>query len=254
MGKLWSKIRLGIESIAGKMEGTLFPGLSCDVCGRELQDNSIRLCPDCFSRLNFHNKEICVRCGRSVRADEVICDDCKGKQFAFNRAISVCDYGEVSGVLVKEFKFDGKIYASETLIKLMVSYLKTLKLCVDEITFVPLSVERQKDRGFNQAEILANGIGLAINIPVLNLLYRVKDTPKQSLLSQQERLTNLKDVFKVKSPHSLKGKTVLLIDDVFTTGTTLNECSLVLQKLKPEKIIAFTFAKTNFRQYDDGLV
>ena len=76
------------------------------------------------------------------------------------------------------------------------------------------------------------------------MLVKVKETPKQSLLSMKERFENLKDAFKIKEKINLKGKTIILIDDVFTTGTTLNECSLVVKKLRPEKIIAFTFAKT----------
>lgn len=243
------------KKLAADFSKTLFPGLSCDNCGFEIQDPSFRLCPQCLNEIKFHNNhKTCPKCGNIISEDELICAECKDRahEFNFDKAISVCDYSPVSGYLIKAFKFDGKIYTSETIAKLMIDFLRETNLNFDSLTFVPLSKERLAERGFNQAEILANAIAKAFDKEVLDLIYRSKNTPKQSTLSQKERLENLKDSIKIKTPTSLKGKTVVLIDDVFTTGTTLNECAGVLRKLRPAAIIAFTFAKVDFKVFKDS--
>ncbi|MCR5553252.1 MAG: ComF family protein [bacterium] len=223
---------------------TFYPGFSCDGCGIELKNNSLRLCDDCLAKLIFHNGKTCRFCGTNIKEKELVCERCKSTHYNFDSAISVCDYNELSAYLIKSFKFDGNYYVGETIAKLMAKYFKVRKIKADYLTFVPLGEDRLKDRGFNQSQVLAELLSTELNIPCIDLLRKVKETPKQSLLSMKERFENLKDAFVVKEKANLKGKTIILIDDVFTTGTTLNECSLIVKKLKPEKIIAFTFAKT----------
>ena len=243
-----SEVKDKVKEQFNKLKTTIFetfyPGFSCDGCGIELKDNSLRLCNDCLSKLVFHNGKTCKFCGTNIKEEELVCERCKTTHYNFDTAISVCDYNELGAYLIKSFKFDGNYYVGETIANLMVKYFKERKIKADYITFVPLGEERFKDRGFNQSQVLAELISKGLNIPCVDLLVKVKETPKQSLLSMKERFENLKDAFKIKEKINLKGKTIILIDDVFTTGTTLNECSLVVKKLRPEKIIAFTFAKT----------
>ena len=242
-----SKIIEKIKEYSKVFDETLFPGFSCDVCSTEIKNLKLRLCQNCIDGIVFHNGKLCAKCGMPVKEEEVVCEVCKDRNYNFNRAYSVCDYGPISAALVKSFKFDLKKYIGETIASMMAAYFNSLNLKADYLTFVPLGEERLKERGFNQTEVIANELSKLIKIPVIDLLTREVETPKQSSLDQKERLKNLKDAFKVKAKESLKGKTVMLIDDVFTTGATLDECSKALKKLKPEKIIAFTFAKTNFK-------
>lgn len=100
------------------------------------------------------------------------------------------------------------------------------------ITFTPLYWRRQAQRGYNQSELLAQEVSKRVNLPVIDLLIKTKQTKRQADLSGKERRENLKQVFKAKSEKLkvIKGKTIILIDDVYTTGSTLNECGRVLKK------------------------
>lgn len=241
-------LKENIKKIATMFKNVMFPGYSCDCCGEEIKENNLRLCPGCYEELKLHkNSKTCVKCGNIINDEELVCEECKEKHFSFDKAISVCDYSAVSGSLVKQFKFDGKKYVSETIAKMMIVYLNELNIDFDFITCVPISKERFSEREFNQSEILAQKIAKHFEKPFVNLLFKLKDTPKQSTLSQIDRYKNLRGVIKIKVPLNLKGKTIILVDDVFTTGTTLDECSRQLLKLKPKEIIAFTFAKVDYK-------
>lgn len=117
---------------------------------------------------------------------------------------------------------------------------------VDLITSVPLHPKRQKDRGFNQAEMMAQEVSRQQDIPYLNLLIRTRHTVNQaSLHDKEKRLSNLKDIFELDQKIELqliKDKSIMIIDDVTTTGTTLNECAKVLKKYGAKTVIGVTLA------------
>ncbi|MBP3582037.1 MAG: ComF family protein, partial [Clostridia bacterium] len=117
---------------------------------------------------------------------------------------------------------------------------------VDYITFVPMSKERFKERDFNQAEEIAKDVSAAINIPVISVLEKIKENTHQAGLTRKERIKNIANTIEVKNDESfkIKDKTILVIDDVFTTGSTLSECAKVLKKKGANKVKTLTFAKT----------
>ena len=127
---------------------------------------------------------------------------------------------------------------------------------IDYITFVPIGSKRRKERGFNQAEELAFEIGKLTNIPVVDALDKIGNERHQAGLSQKERQENLSGSFKLRElANTIKGKYILLIDDVFTTGATLSECAKVLKsdkKNKPNKVFCYTFAKTRLNSTNNG--
>lgn len=110
---------------------------------------------------------------------------------------------------------------------------------------VPLHRKRLRERGFNQSELIANNISKKLDIPVSpRALKRIKNTEHQTKIEEREnRLENVKDVFICKKPEIIKGKVVILIDDVTTTGATLNECAKILKLSDAKKVLAFTVAK-----------
>ena len=126
------------------------------------------------------------------------------------------------------------------------------KIILENISFdyivpVPLNENRQKKRGFNQAEVLAEQVCKILSAKYKQVLTRQKDTPFQARLTREDRLVNLKDAFVVNDKTEVKGKTILLLDDIFTTGSTINECCKVLNKAKAKSVIAIclSHAKKN---------
>jgi len=112
---------------------------------------------------------------------------------------------------------------------------------VDLVTFVPISKETQRTRGFNQSEILANAISNSIKTPVVNSLAKIKTTKNQAALTVKERKLNLNGAYKSKG--IVKNRRVLLVDDVCTTGTTLNECAKELRKAGASKVHGLVIAR-----------
>lgn len=112
----------------------------------------------------------------------------------------------------------------------------------DLLTYVPLSMDRRKERGFNQAEQLARVLASQVYLPVMPLLQRLKNTDKMSFKSRRERLSNLEGVFHVPAERGMKVRKafwgrkvrIAIIDDVYTTGTTLNHCAMAIQEAVPE--------------------
>ncbi len=112
------------------------------------------------------------------------------------------------------------------------------------ITFVPMHIKEKRKRGFNQSEIIAQEIGKKTGMSVVKLLEKIKETPEQAKLNREERLQNLKESFISREVEPLGDKSVLLVDDVYTTGATMLECVKTLNKAGYKNIQCFTLAKT----------
>ena len=245
-----------LVKIFNRFENLFFKNHSCLACRKEIPDGTnFSLCKNCFESFELLNEFICETCGDKILEDNKFCDRCKHSKFYFDNSKSFAVYEDVSAILVKRFKYSGKKYYAKYLAELML----TRKECfenIDFITFVPIGEKRRKERGFNQAEELAIEIGRLANIPVIDVLEKLGSERHQAGLSQKERQENLSGTFKLKeSASSLKDKNVLLIDDVFTTGATLSECSKVLKsvkKNKPRKVFCYTFAKTKLNSTNNG--
>lgn len=238
-----------LKNIWLKFEDLFMKNHECICCGREIPDKSdFQICEDCFSKIEFLDGVTCKKCGEKLNiANANVCDLCKEKDYNFDQNFSACYYTEIPARIVKLFKFNHRKYYAKYIAKIMQEKLK-FPDDIDYITFVPLSKARQRERGYNQAEELAKLLGEAYQIEVISLLCKPKDGKHQAKLDQKERLLNLKDSFSAEEENKskIKGKNILIIDDVFTTGTTLNECSKVLKKNKASKIYTATFAKTKF--------
>jgi competence protein ComFC len=119
---------------------------------------------------------------------------------------------------------------------------------IDLICYVPLFPKREKDRGYNQARELANNLSRLTEIETCNNIIRTRDTPTQTKLSLRERQQNVKDCFKVIDKNTFKNKNILIIDDVFTTGSTTNEISKLLKNCKANKVHVLTISHAGFKQ------
>jgi len=166
-----------------------------------------------------------------------------------SRAISLWEYNGLIKEAIHRIKFNGEYAIVKDLINLSFQsrlslLLPDLLLETSEITFVPMTKKAEKKRGFNQAEIIAKELGRWLNKPVIKLLDKVKETEDQAKLDRDGRLKNLKDCFQARRGNSNSDLPLLLVDDVYTTGATMQECGRALKKSGYKKIICFTLART----------
>ena len=117
----------------------------------------------------------------------------------------------------------------------------------DFILCVPMTEKEEKERGYNQSELLAKEVGSRTGLSLFDNLKKVKETDRQKKLTAKERRENLKGVFDVVRADEIKGKNVLVIDDVYTTGATINECARVLKRAGARKVYSITAAQTAFK-------
>lgn len=225
----------------------------CIKCGKILSERN-GLCAECFNKIRFISAPMCYHCGRPFTTTEnlkfakpQLCGEClKQKKFLFALKRSTFIYDDESKNLILDLKFRDKTAYTETL----ANFLYTAGADIwaqnpDILVPVPIHRRRLLTRRYNQCALLANCLSTKIGIPTdCRSLIRARNTVPQVELSGRARRTNLKNAFKVKYPQNIKGKRIVLIDDVSTTGSTLNECAKVLHKAGAEAIYALTLART----------
>lgn len=214
----------------------LFPS-RCAVCGELLPLAERRLCASCAEHIPYLSKDTCPHCG-GRSADGGICSFCM-KSYAFECAYAAFSYATLRRT-IHLFKYSGSIPIGRVLGDLLAEYVlqfqPQLLREIDVMLAVPLHAQRQKQRGFNQTHILCERLAARTGLPFSELgLERKRDTVAQSLLSVQERKKNLRDAFRAAADFS--EKRVLLVDDIFTTGTTCQECARELYRAGAAEVI-----------------
>ena len=174
------------------------------------------------------------------------CKFCENKNFYFDRAISCIEYCDKSKVLVLSLKYYGNTYMSRYIAQVMRDKLEFEQISADYIIPVPLHKKRMRTRGFNQAEKIASYLSDYTEIPIIDCIKRNRNTKRLYALNKFQREKELKNAFEVKDgSEKIKCKRVLLIDDIFTTGTTVNEISKKLKIYGVDEIIVLTFLTRN---------
>ena len=174
------------------------------------------------------------------------CKFCENKNFYFDRAISCIEYCDKSKVLVLSLKYYGNTYMSRYIAQVMRDKLEFEQISADYVIPVPLHKKRMRTRGFNQAEKIASYLSDYTEIPIIDCIKRNRNTKRLYALNKFQREKELKNAFEVKDgSEKIKCKRVLLIDDIFTTGTTVNEISKKLKIYGVDEIIVLTFLTRN---------
>ena len=228
---------------------TLFPSnVTCFLCGEEVWNDKYVLCNTCEREVVFPDK-ICLKCGTPLHSLANYCLTCKNNKRYFTMARAPLVYKDKVAGAIKRFKYENKKYMARYFATFMAEEFERNKNEIGKIDFlvpVPLHEDKEKERGFNQSALLAEEFSKIIEIPVLKgNLVRVKNTKTQTELSYKERQENLEKAFKVLNWREVKGKRIILIDDVLTTGSTLNHCAHALLKSGAAAVYALTAATTD---------
>lgn len=221
-----------------------FPqAFTCDICGIETFKNN--LCPDCLKTVIFNNGNVCPVCGRKTTLPE-ICLECKAQAPLFKKAASPLVYEGGSATLIAKFK-NGNGYLKEFFADLIAEKLKDFPQ-TDCIVYVPMTEKAIFARGYNQAELLAKSLPARTGLPVIkDAIIKQKDTSAQKSLTRKEREQNLKGCFKVEKRAEIKGKKVLLIDDVLTTGATSEAVCKALLGAGTAEVYFVTVASVEYK-------
>jgi ComF family protein len=202
----------------------------CPSCKRVMFFKDDIVCHRCRSKLHYASQTICAKCGASSGAS-TFCHDCLSG-YALTAGICMYHYDDVSSAVIKDFKY-GKNKAGAYLCgQYLADKLKTADWMetVDLVTYVPCSPEKEKTRGYNQSYMIACGIAEKYAIIIGDdILVKTVETKDQIGLRFEERFENVKGAFAVTDPQAVCGKNILIADDVFTSGATLNECARALR-------------------------
>lgn len=222
----------------------VFPdAFTCDICGVETFKGN--LCSDCLKTVTFNNGAKCPVCGRKTPRNE-ICLECKQRPPIFEKALSPIVYDDGGRDLVLKFK-NGNGYLKEYFADLIADELFFFPI-PECIVYVPMTKAAERKRGYNQSKILAEAISKRTDTPLIkDTVVKIKSTTGQKELGRKEREKNLAGSFKVVKHDEIKGKAVLLVDDILTTGATADEVAKCLLKAGAEKVYLATIASVEYK-------
>jgi len=225
----------------------LFPP-QCLICNGSVAANGT-LCLPCWQQVRFITDPMCACCGAPfdyALGPEAICGECMREHPVYARGRAVFRYDEHSRALVTKLKYADQAQLAAIYGKWLANFGKTLATASDVIVPVPLHYWRFLGRRYNQSALLAYAMAKQCGLPVLpDGLKRTRKTLPQPGLTRKQRQDNVRGAFAVSQKHiaKIKGKSVLLIDDVMTTSATIDQCSKVLLKAGAAQVYVLTLAR-----------
>ena len=240
-----------VRRFAGRLADLIWPR-TCAVsgCRRPCDRPGRHICSSCFAALPYLTAGgECARCGLPVPAathHEFICDTCRQEKPAFARARSALRYAYAAAELVQSFKYRQAVQLTEDFGDLLEAAARARfdAAAIDVVVPVPLHPHRRRERGFNQSELLARTLARRLDRRLdVHSLIRRRDTEHQARIGGEERRINLRGAFAVTRADFVRGRTILLIDDVMTTGATLSACARVLMDAGAAGVWGLTVAR-----------
>ena len=215
----------------------------CAICDTVLPWGQSEICETCKQGLKYSSGALCYKCGKPVKEYEEYCYDCKNKEHSFKQGVALFPYEYIRGSLYR-FKYGGRKEYASCYGSYMAHYLKkwVRQWKPQALIPVPLHKKRKRKRGYNQAEVLANELSFYWKIPVINdLVIRGKNTLPMKELDGSERQNNLKKAF-LLGRNDVKLSTVIIIDDIYTTGSTIDAVALVCKEAGIKNIYFLTIS------------
>lgn len=226
--------------------------MDCTICAQNLTDDPVPFfCRRCWDMIRPLRGPSCPRCHRPFASSSALshsptheCQDCRTRGPYYSQVWAPYAYCSPLQDAIALFKYRGKISLAEALGALLIRALPEC-MDVDILMPIPLHPNRLRQREFNQSLLLADRIGPALRLPVsCRNLVRIVDTAPQISLPRAARLQNLRKAFALRAPHDVAGTRILLVDDVFTTGTTASECARVLLEAGARHVAVLALARS----------
>jgi len=225
----------------------LYPPV-CTICGRSIRVNEY-LCDRCETKVTRIVAPFCQKCSEPFEGSitgAFTCANCAHRTIYFDAAVAAYRGRGIVRQIVHEFKYARQLHLRHLIARWLHAALDDERLCghrFDVIVPVPLHPTRQRERGFNQAGLLGDLLSAQTSIPAKPVLERIRYTTTQTALDRSERMENLHNAFRLRKNADVRGLRVLLVDDVLTTGSTLNECARILKRAGAFSIHAATAAR-----------
>lgn len=234
---------------------SLFFPAECRICKGSLEPlNRSFICSGCWSKIKWVVPAYCSRCSKPLpschvpgESSPLLCRECLREPPLYTRLLVPTLYEGVMKKAIHLLKYERKEGIFVEIKRILARFLEQNFLTfsqLDEIIPIPLHRKKLRQRGFNQAYLLARFMSRFLEVKLAHSsLLRVRETQSQTKLSKQERAANVKGAFRLKNGNSFKRKTILLVDDVYTTGATLREAARLLRTFETREIVAFALAR-----------
>jgi|LSQX01.1.fsa_nt_gb ComF family protein len=234
--------------IADSIIDILFPP-RCIYCSTIISSaQTLEICEDCANNNSLIDDDnTCSVCGQRMGKDNVssVCVDCNNTKHYFEKNYSPLEYsGKIKNSILR-FKFAEKKRYAYTFGKLIVQKIRAENhdITFDSVVYIPMNKKAIRERGYNQAHLLAQVIAKEIDCELIkNALIKTRQTLPQRELTRHQRQKNIKNAFDINKSINIKEKTILIVDDIYTTGATINECSKVLINNGAKKVYSATIA------------
>jgi ComF family protein len=245
-----------MSAIAAPIQNWLNTGLGffypeiCRICEAERATaKSGFVCPKCWTQVRFIHPPFCERCGLPFEGDITTafeCTNCREMELYFSSARSAVVAKTIVLEIIHRFKYQRELwfepFLSDLLLREALPALHGQKW--DFIAPVPLHSVKEREREFNQAELIAKHLSVGTKIPLNNqLLRRVSHTMTQTRLTRQQRAENMRGAFVIRNGVKLNGEKIIVVDDVFTTGATTSSCAKVLREAGAGEVCVWTIAR-----------
>lgn len=244
-----------IRMISNKLLDTLYPpGLYCNCCGKITDDTrTYGLCNDCMRDISWINGRSCVKCGKAMSETDPgeVCFYCRNHEHIFDKGYACAEYGAHEKAMLYELKYASRGDIGRAIGEIVYDRMAAelgedvLAGAYDAVIPVPAFKKRRDRRGFNQAEVIASSFSEYADLECrTDILIRVKETKAMKGLGPSERRANIHGAFKLKEqkPGPVKGRRLLLIDDIYTTGATIDEAASVLKSAGAARVDFAVFA------------
>ena len=209
----------------------LFPDdIKCIFCGQDVPNFEEQpFCEECKAVLPFNNGHKCAVCDQPIEFEAKLCSFCKDRQKNFEKAFCPFIYeGKIKNSIFA-FKESNRRFLAKGFAQLIVKYMSADMPKLDIVTYIPMAKKKQKKRGFNQSQLLAEEIGKLLNLPVLCLFSKQKDSKAQKNLNYKERTHNVMGMFALKKAKLKESDNILIVDDIITSGATIGYCAGLLR-------------------------
>ena len=216
----------------------------CAYCDKVIKWNE-KYCKECYEQMEFTGFDNCKVCGQSPC--ECVYKNGKRAYPRFDSCISVADYKTSSREMVLNLKFHRSVYAAEVMAEFMYEKIKDIDYINPIVIPIPMYTKKESKRGYNQTKLIAKHLAKYLDYPYSDkVLFKIRDTKPQKDLTAAQRKKNVLKAFEVKLPEEVKYRDVILVDDVITTGSTLNECAKMLKRAGALSVNVVTFATNSF--------